>query len=69
MSNLSDGLANFGEVACDQDSKTGDYSLSLDGAIAVLTAENRRLQIMVDDLLNKIECLRCGSDPQAFGSA
>ena len=69
MSNLSDGLANFGEVACGQDTKTGDYSLSLDGAIAVLTAENRRLQIMVDDLLNKIECLRCGSDPQAFGSA
>jgi hypothetical protein len=68
-SNLSDGLANFGEVACVQDAKTGDYSLSLHGAITELTAENQRLRTMVDDLLNKIECLRCVPDLQAFGSA
>jgi hypothetical protein len=61
--------ANIGEIACSQDTKTGDYSLSLHGAIVELTAENRRLQIMVDDLLNKIECLRCAPDLQAFGSA
>ena len=69
MSNLSDGLANFGEVACGQDTKTGDYSLSLHGAIAELTVENQRLKIIIDDLLNKIESLRCGTDLQAFGSA
>ena len=61
--------ANIGEIACFQDTKTGDYSLSLHGAIIELTAENRRLQIMIDDLLNKIECLRCVPDLQAFGSA
>ena len=69
MNNLSDRPANMGEVAYVQDTKTGDYSLSLHGAIAQLTAENHRLQIMIDDLLNKIECLRCGPDLQAFGSA
>ena len=69
MNNLSDRPANMGEVACVQDAKTGDYSLSLHGAIIELTTENRRLQIMVDDLLNRIECLRCGPDMQAFGSA
>ncbi len=69
MNNLSDRPANMGEVAYVQDTKTGDYSLSLHGAIAQLTAENRRLQIMIDDLLNRIECLRCGPDLQAFGSA
>jgi hypothetical protein len=67
MSNLSDGLANIGEVA--QDVKTGDYSLSFHGAIAELTAENQRLRSVIDDLLNKIECLRCVPDLQAFGSA
>jgi len=61
--------ANIGEIACSQDPKTGDYSLSLHGAIAQLTAENERLQIMIGDLLNKIECLRCVPDLQAFGSA
>lgn len=61
--------ANIGEIACFQDPKTGDYSLSLHGAIAELTAENQRLQIIIDDLLNKIECLRCVPDLQAFGSA
>ena len=69
MNNLSDRPANMGEVACVQDAKTGDYSLSMHGAIAQLTAENHRLQIMIDDLLNRIECLRCGPDMQAFGSA
>jgi len=69
MNNLSDRSANMGEVACVQDAKTGDYSLSLHGAIAQLTAENHRLQTMIDDLLNRIECLRCGPDLQAFGSA
>ncbi len=69
MNNLSDRPANMGEVACVQDAKTGDYSLSLHGAIAQLTAENHRLQTMIDDLLNRIECLRCGPDMQAFGSA
>jgi hypothetical protein len=69
MNNLSDRPANMGEVACVQDSKTGDYSLSMHGAIAQLTLENHRLQIMIDDLLNRIECLRCGPDMQAFGSA
>jgi hypothetical protein len=67
MSNLSDGLANIGEVA--QDAKTGDYSLSFHGAITELTAENQRLRIVIDDLLNKIECLRCVPDLQTFGSA
>jgi hypothetical protein len=61
--------ANIGEIAFFQDTKTGDYSLSLHGAIIELTAENRRLQNMVDDLLNKIEYLRCAPDLQAFGSA
>ncbi len=69
MNNLSDRPANMGEAACVQDAKTGDYSLSLHGAIAQLTAENHRLQTMIDDLLNRIECLRCGPDMQAFGSA
>jgi hypothetical protein len=69
MNNLSDRPANMGEVACVQDAKTGDYSLSMHGAIAQLAAENHRLQIMIDDLLNRIECLRCGPDMQAFGSA
>jgi hypothetical protein len=69
MINPSERPANIGEITCFQDSKTGDYSLSLHGAIAELTAENHRLRIMIDDLLNKIECLRCLPDLQAFGSA
>jgi hypothetical protein len=69
MINPNERPANIGEIACFQDPETGDYSLSMHGAIAQLTAENRRLQIMVDDLLNKIECLRCVPDLQAFGSA
>jgi len=69
MINLIERPANIGEIAFSQDTKTGDYSLSLHGAIAQLTAENERLQIMIGDLLNKIECLRCVPDLQAFGSA
>ena len=69
MINLIERPANIGEIAFSQDTKTGDYSLSLHGAIAELTAENERLQVMLNDLLNKIECLRCIPDLQAFGSA
>ena len=61
--------ANIGELACVKDARTGDYSLSLHGAIAELTAENQRLQIMIDDLLKKIEYLDCIADLPAFGSA
>ena len=69
MNNPNERPANIGEIACSQDPKTGDYSLSLHGAIAELTAENQRLRIMVDDLLNKVECVRCVPHLQAFGSA
>ena len=69
MINLIERPAKIGEIACFQDTKTGDYSLSLHGAIAKLTAENERLQIMIEDLLNKIECLRCVPDLQTFGTA
>ena len=69
MINLTERPAKIGEIACFKDGKTGDYSLSLHGAIAELTAENERLRIMLNDLLNKIECLRCVPDLQAFGSA
>jgi hypothetical protein len=69
MKNPKERPANTGEIACIQDPKTGDYSLSLHGAIAELTAENQRLRFMIDDLLNKVECLRCVPDLQAFGSA
>ena len=69
MINVTERPTNIGEIACVRDTTTGDYSLSLHGAIVELTAENRRLQNMVDDLLNKIEYLRCAPDLQAFGSA
>jgi hypothetical protein len=69
MINLSERPANIEEIASTRDTKTGDYSLSLHGAIHELTAENQRLRIIIDDLLNKIECLRCVPDLQAFGSA
>jgi len=39
------------------------------GAIAELTAENQRLQILIDNLLNRIECLHCGTDLRELGSA
>jgi hypothetical protein len=69
MINVTERPTNIGEIACVKDPKTGDYSLSLHGAIAELTAENQRLRTMIDDLLNKLECLRCAPDLQAFGSA
>ena len=69
MINPNERPANFGEITCVEDAKTGDYSLSLHGAIVELTAENRRLQIMIDDLLNRIECLNCGTDLRELGSA
>jgi hypothetical protein len=61
--------ARIGEITCFRDAITGDYSLSLDGAIAALAAENERLHIRIDDLLNKIECLRCEPDLRELGSA
>jgi hypothetical protein len=69
MINVTERPTNIGEIACVRDTTTGDYSLSLHGAIAKLTAENERLRIIIDDLLSKIECLRCAPDLQAFGSA
>lgn len=69
MINLIEEPANVGELACIRDARTGDYSLSLHGAITELTAENQRLQITIDDLLNTIECLRCGTDLPQLGWA
>jgi hypothetical protein len=60
---------NIGEVACFHDARTGDYSLSFHDAIAELTAENQRLQILIDNLLYRIECLHCGTDLHELGSA
>ncbi len=67
--NLMERDAKMGEITYYRDATTGDYSLSLHGAIAVLAAENERLQIMIDDLLNRIECLRCKPDLVELGSA
>ncbi len=61
--------ANIGELACTRNAHTGDYSLSLDDAIAKLIAQNQRLQATIDDLLNKIECLQCGTDLPKLGFA
>lgn len=69
MINPIEEPANIGELSCTRDAQTGDYSLSLNGAIAELTAANRRLQATIDDLLNKIECLRCGTDLHKVGVA
>ena len=69
MVNRNERPTNLGEITCVEDAKTGDYSLSLHGAIAELTAENRRLQTMIDDLLNRIECFHCGTDLRELGSA
>jgi hypothetical protein len=69
MINPNERSTNIGEIAWVKDTKTGDYSLSLHGAIVELTTENQRLRIVIDDLLNKIECIRCASDLNAFGSA
>jgi hypothetical protein len=51
----------IGEITCVRDATTGDYSLSLHGAIAALAAENERLHITIDYLREKIESL--GSEP------
>jgi hypothetical protein len=59
----------IGEITCFRDAMTGDYSLSLDGAIAALAAENERLHVTIDYLLDKIECLRCQPDLRELGSA
>jgi hypothetical protein len=67
--NLMEKTAKFGEITYFRDAITNDYSLSLHGAIAALTAENERLRVTIDDLLNRIECLRWGPDMNAFGSA
>jgi hypothetical protein len=56
---LMEKAAKIGEITCVRDATTGDYSLSMDGAIAALAAENERLQRKIDYLLNKIESLRC----------
>ena len=69
MINVTERPTKIGEIACVKDAKTGDYSLSLHGAIAELTAENHRLQILIDNLLNRIECLHCGTDLRELGSA
>ena len=69
MINRMEKPTNIGEIACIHNARTGDYSLSLHGAIVELTAENERLQIMIDDLLNRIECLRCEPDLRELGVA
>jgi hypothetical protein len=61
--------AKIGEITWFRDAMTGDYSLSLDGAIAALATENERLKITIDYLLDKIECLRCERDVRELGSA
>ena len=69
MINLMEIPVSVGEIACFYDSHTGDYSLSLHGAIAELTAENERLQALIVELQFKNECLRCGTDLHELGSA
>ena len=60
MINLMEKPEKIGEMTFFRDAITGDYSLSPDGAIAALAAENERLQNRINDLLNKIESLRFG---------
>jgi hypothetical protein len=69
MKNPNETPEILGELTCSRDAWTGDYSLSLHGAITELTAENQRLRSMIDDLLNKLECLRCVPELRSFGSA
>jgi hypothetical protein len=59
----------IGEITCVRDAMSGDYSLSLHGAIAAVTAENERLHITIDYLMDKIECLGCEPDLRTLGSA
>jgi hypothetical protein len=67
--NPKEKAAKIGEITFSRDTMTGDYSLSLDGAIAALATENERLKITIDYLLDKIECLRCEHDVRELGSA
>ena len=69
MINPMERAAKIGEITWFRDAMTGDYSLSLDGAIAALATENERLKITIDYLLDKIECLRCDHDVRELGSA
>lgn len=69
MSNLMEKAEKIGDITCVRDAMTGDYSLSLHGAIAALTAENERLHITIDYLMDKIECLGCQPDLRELGSA
>ena len=69
MIKLKERAARIGEITYFRDAMTGDYSLSLDGAIAALAAENERLHITIDYLMDKIECLRCEPDLRELGSA
>lgn len=69
MIKLKERAARIGEITYFRDAMTGDYSLSLDGAIAALAAENERLHITIDYLMDKIECLRCEHDVRELGSA
>jgi hypothetical protein len=66
---LMERATRIGEITCSRDAMTGDYSLSMNGAIAALAAENERLQITIDYLMDKIECLRCERDVPELGSA
>ena len=59
MINHMETATKIGEITCIRDAMTGDYSLSLHGAITVLAAENERLHNRIDELLNRIECLSC----------
>jgi hypothetical protein len=69
VNKLMERATKIGEITCSRDALTGDYSLSLHGAIAALTAENERLHITIDYLMDKIECLRCEPDLRELGSA
>ena len=69
MINPMERAAKIGEITCFRDAMTGDYSLSLNGAITALATENERLKITIDYLLDKIECLRCDHDVRELGSA
>ena len=69
MINHMEKATKIGEITCSRDAMTGDYSLSLHGAIAALAAENERLHITIDYLMDKIACLGCEPDLSTLGSA
>jgi hypothetical protein len=69
MINHMEKATKIGEITCVRDAMTGDYSLSLDGAIAALAAENERLHITIDYLMDKIESLGCEPDLRTLGTA